>query len=288
VAACGPAGSRGQTVGQLFPVRQGRLACAAGAAAARSGWRASTATYTCQRRALEHAIPDPTRTNADFDYDRAALEFIGSQIMLGIEVDFVTDIFKTSTWTGSSTGSDLTASPVWSNAASTPIEDVWTQKQALKENNAVGDQSFKLILGYQVYKDLINHPDIIDRIKYGQTAGAPAIATTNLMAQLFGVDDVLVAGATRNTAQEEDADSFDFVVTQARALLISVPNSPAPFTPSAAYNFVWNDAGVQNGVENVYRYRDDRHESDVIGSGFWFDFKVVAGAMGAFWTTATS
>lgn len=261
---------------------------AEGAAAARSGWAVSNTTTTTERVALAHGVPDPVRVNADFDYDRAATEFIAHQMMLKVENKFNATIFTTSTWTGSSTGSDLTASPTWDDASSTPIEDIRLQIQTLQEVNAIAGGTFKLIFGCQTYNKLLDHPDIIDRIKYGQTAGGPAMANANILAQLFGVGEVLVGKATENTAIEGVAESMDFVLEQKKALLISVPASPTPFTPSAGYTFVWNEGDKANGVEGVKRYRDEVHESDVFEGGFWFDHKVVAGAMGAFWTSAVA
>ena len=261
---------------------------AEGAAAARSGWAVSNSTTTTERVALAHQIPDPIRANADFDYDRAATEFIASQMMLKVENKFNSAMFKTSTWTGSSTAGDLTASPTWDDASATPIEDIRLQVQSLQEANAVANGTFTLILGAQTFNKLLDHPDIIDRIKYGQTPGSPAMANEGILAQLFGVRQVLVGKATENVAIEEVAASMDFVLEQKKALLISTPVSAAPFVPSAAYTFVWNDGDKANGVEGVKRYRDDKYESDVLEGGFWFDIKVVAGTMGAFWTSAVA
>jgi len=261
---------------------------APGAAAAVSGVDVSTATYTCLREALAVRINDPQRANADdpLDLERQAVEFIGAQIALAVEADFASTVFTTSTWTGSSTASDLTASPTWDDSASTPIEDVRLQSDSILEKNGVAPNT--LVLGASTFRRLIDHPDIIDRVKYGQVPGAPAMASEQILAALLGLDRVLVARATKNTALEGVAGSYDFVLSQLKALLMYVAPSPAIMAPSAGYTMAWNDGDRTNGVEGVKRYRDEEYESDVIEGGFWFDHEVVAGSLGAFWTSAVA
>jgi hypothetical protein len=261
---------------------------APGAAAAVGGVNVSTATYTCLREALAYRINDPQRANADdpLDLDRLAVEHIAQQLRLAVEADFASTVFATSTWTGSSTGSDLTASPTWDDVASTPIEDVRAQSESILEKNGIAPNT--MVLGHQVFRRLLDHPDVIDRIKYGQTPGAPALANEQILAQLFGLDRVLVAKSTRNSALEQATGSYDFQLNQLRALLMYSAPSPSIMAPSAGYTFVWNDGDRSNGIEGVKRYRDEVHECDVVEGGIWFDFKVVAGSLGAFWSTATA
>ncbi|MDD5304423.1 MAG: hypothetical protein PHS14_15100, partial [Elusimicrobia bacterium] len=111
---------------------------AAGTESAGGGFRVSNDVYYCQRQAIHMDVSDPERANADpaINLDVDATEYITEQILLAQEIDFASQVFSTS-WTGcSSTVGYLTGSStnpasssggvirVWSDVASTPIEDL--------------------------------------------------------------------------------------------------------------------------------------------------------------------
>ena len=57
------------------------------------------------------------------------------------------------------------------------------------------------MLGKIVFDRLIDHPEFIDRIKYNFAQGVAAVANEKIMAQLWGLDEVLVMEAIYNSAQ---------------------------------------------------------------------------------------
>lgn len=260
---------------------------AAGTQAIRSGYKLTTTQYACERDAIGHQIPDPIRANADnpLDLDMAGTQFVGQQLMLALEIDWVSKFFVTGKWTGSSTATDLTASPTWDDAASTPIEDVRTQKRAVLQNT--GFEPNCLVLGKSTFDRLVDHPDVVDRIKYGQTAGGAATANEETLAKLLGIDRVLVARAVQNTGTEDATASYSFIAGATKALLAYAAPSAGLMQPSAGYRFTWGGTGNGQGVE-VKRYRDEPLESDVIEGGIWYSHKLVAAGLGAFWGTAVA
>lgn len=260
---------------------------AAGAVAVRSGYKLITTQFTCERDAIGHAIPDPIRDNADnpLDLDMAGTQFVAQQLMLALEVDFVAKFFAASIWTGSSSGGDLTAAPTWDDVASSPIEDIRTQKRAVLQNT--GFEPNTLLLGKSTFDRLCDHPDVVDRIKYGQTAGGPATANEETLAKLLGVDRVLVARAIQNTGVEDGTASYSFIAGTTKALLCYAAPNPGLMQPSAGYRFTWGGAGNAQGVQ-VKRYREEWNEADIIEGGIWYQHKLVAAALGAFWSTAVA
>jgi Phage major capsid protein E len=260
---------------------------AAGTQAARTGYKLITTQYNCERDAIGHQIPDPIRANADnpLDLDMAGTQFVAQQLMLALEIDWVAKFFAASIWTGSSTGADLTASPTWDDAASTPIEDIRTQKRAVLQST--GFEPNCLVLGKSTFDRLCDHPDIVDRIKYGQTAGGPATANEETLAKLLGLDKIVVARAVQNTGTEEAAASYSFIAGTTKALLVYAAPNPGLMVPSGGYRFTWGGTGNGQGVE-VKRYRDEPLESDVIEGGIWYSHKLVSAALGAFWGTAVA
>src|SRR3990167_803953 len=262
---------------------------AAGAVAMRSGYDVSTSTYKCQRQAIGHAIPDPVRRNADapLDLDAKAAEFVAAQLLLAVEVNWATSFFGASIWTGSSSGGDITPGTTWENAASTPIEDIRTQQRAMHTNT--GYSGNVLVFGMKVFDNLLDHPDVIDRIKYTAGAGNPAQGSREILARLFGVEKVLVAKATRNTGEEADPAAYSLINGTRNAMLVHAPASPSINEPSAGYTFVWDGDGAGNDMGmSVKRYRDEPVESDIIEGGIWYDHVVTSAALGVFFSNAVA
>lgn len=270
---------------------------APGAEAAVGGHRISTDNYECERWALARDIDDPTRANADpavSNLDARATQFITDQIELAHEVEFVTDFFAPSVWTGASSTSDMTgaASPAstaasfmyWNDAASTPIQDIRGELSAVESRT--GYRPNVLALGPQVEDALADHPDIVDRIKY-TGGGAASVDIKALLAQMFGLDRVVTLRAVRNTGTEGGTDSVRYLAGK-HALLMYVTPTPGLDIPTAGYTFVWTGAGTPLQGARIKRYRLDRNESDRVEGERWTDFKVVASELGAFFSGAVA
>ena len=126
------------------------------------GYNLSTDSYQADVYAFHKDIGDQTRANADapINVDREAVEFVTSRLLLKMETQFVANYFTTSVW-----GTDYTPSNLWSNyATSDPISDIETGKRAIL--SVTGYEPNTLVLGYDVFTSLKNHPDLVDRIKY--------------------------------------------------------------------------------------------------------------------------
>lgn len=258
---------------------------AAGTIASVSGYTLTTNTYVTERDAVAHQIPDPIRENADspLDLDRQATEWVSQQLLLAQEVDFAAKFFATSIWTGSSTGGDITPATTWDDVASTPVEDIRQQKRAILSNT--GQEPNVLVCGKALFDRLCDNPDIVDRIKYGQTAGAPAVANEQTLAQVLGLDRVVVAKATNQTAAEGAAATYAFILGGRNALLAYAAPNPGVMQPSAGYKMVWGGAGNNMGVQ-IKRYRREEFESDWIEGGIWYQHNLVSAALGAFFSNA--
>ena len=101
----------------------------------------------------------------------------------------------------------------------------------------------KLALGIEAYNALRNHGDIIERVKYMGSTANPAIVNTNVLAQLFGLDEVVVLESTYNAAGLGEAEDMEFICDTKGALLCYTTNAPAIDEPSAGYIFTWDMLG---------------------------------------------
>lgn len=260
-----------------------------GTASAGSGYGLTTDTYMADVYAFHKDIGDQTRANADnpLNPDMEATQFVTQRLLLRREVQWASDYFTTGVWGTDITG--VSSSPVagtsvykWSDYTnSTPIYDVETAKAVVLQNTGYEPNTF--VLGYKVFQTLKNHPLLVDRYKYTQ---AGAIVTEDLLAQLFGVERVLVAKAVVNSGKEgSNSQSYDFTVGSGALLCYTAPN-PGLMTPSAGYTFMWT--GVSGGLGTtvgVSRFRMEELKADRVEGEVAFDNKVVATDLGYFWTT---
>lgn len=270
---------------------------APGTESAGSGFDLTQATYSCDVYALHKDIDDQIRANEDvpLSSDRDATEWLMQKAMIKKEVDFASTYMTGGIWTfeadGVASGETAAASfdpenasnndkRHWSDPASTPIEDVRQAKTFVKQRTGLTPNTFTL--GQHTIDALMDHPDIIDRIKYGQTPGAPAMADTQILAKLFAVNEVLVSGAVQNTANEGATEANSFIVGK-HALLSYKPARPAILTPSAGYVFGWTGyLGGGVGAFQIKKMRLEWLNSDRIEGEMAYDQKLVSADLGYF------
>jgi len=246
----------------------------------------NTPTYFCETWAYHKDVTAADRANSDkpLTPDRDATQFISQKLLVRKEVEWMSRFFATSLWTTEYTG--VTATPTgtqrlhWNDASSTPVEDVADAQIAIQA--VTGYKPNVLTLGPYVYKDLRNHGDIIDRIKY--SGMIPAMANQNSMAALFDVDKVIVAEGVTNSAAKGATEDTDFIAGK-HALLSYSPNSPGLKQPTAGYTFSWTGllgAGAfgnrMNTIDMPWLGLGTRR----IEGEMSFDFKLVAADLGAF------
>ena len=216
-----------------------------GTESAGSGYNVSNTSFNCQVYALHKDVDEQVSLNTDdpLDAKRDAIKFIARQLLIRQERQFMTDVMAASVWTGSSTAGDITPSPTWDDPTSTPIEDVQVQQASILAKTGFLPNVF--YLSFQVYQKLVRHPDVIDLIKYGASAGAPAVANEEALAKIFGVEEVLVSKGVYTTSAENATAAFALMASK-NALLLYVPSSPGLYTPSSFYTFMWT--GVSYGL----------------------------------------
>lgn len=268
-----------------------------GAESQGAGFGTTTDTYFAHVWALHVDIGDQTRANVDLpmDMDRDATNFLTLQGLLRRESSFATTYMASGVWSfsydGVSSGATAVASldPTngsnnnvlqWNDASSTPVEDMRRAKTYMILRTGIKPN--KLVMGQQVYDALVDHPDIIDRIKYSSGNNTPAIVNKTALAALFEVDEVVVSSAVINGAEEGATEANTFLLGK-NALLVYAPRRPGLLTPSAGYTFVWRDyLGNSTGALQISKMRIPTRKSDRIEGETAFDQKVVAPDLGFF------
>lgn len=239
-------------------------------------FRLSSTSFFIEVFGLHYDVGRHERANADaaVDPEEDAAQVLMQDLMIQEEIQFDNDVMASGNWDNSETGG--TNFTRWDDAASTPIEDIAGGSVTVLADT--GREPNKLVLGYQTWKSgLMNHPDLLDRIKHSQTG----IMTTSLLANVLDLDQVIVSKAARNSAQEGLAASGSMIVADDALLLHSAAGGLR--TPTAGRTFVWTAYGPQGVLTERF---------DVEAEGAYprvqsfrtFDHKVTSSALGYFFT----
>lgn len=181
------------------------------------------------------------------DPRRSKARFIATQAQLHIEVLFAKNFFQPGVWanefTGVASGTTPSATQFikFSDANSDPIKFFDARKREILLQG--GRMPNKLTLGYDTFNALKEHPDLLERVKYTGSTANPAQVNENVLAQLFGVEEVSVMQAAYNAADEGQADDIQFICDPKGALFSYSPSAPRIDEPSAGYTFAWDPFG---------------------------------------------
>jgi len=205
---------------------------------------------------LEHTIDDEeyfTPEFAPFQRGPAAINFLSQQARLKAEEILGSTIFVPSVWTTSLAGVSSASPGVGQfsqfNLATTDLVEFW-RDEILTFSLATGQIPNRLYLGAQTWNGHLNNPDLKERLKYtvigGSFTGAmPAQAIA--LANLIGIDKIVVFMGIHNVAVEGLGEQNEFIVDPKGALLCHVADTPSPEVPSAFYNIMLNGNGQANG-----------------------------------------
>lgn len=244
-----------------------------------SGYGQSTDNYYADVWAFHKDVSDQVIENSDapLNPEADAARFVVQKFLTKMDLQWVADYFTTSVW-----GTDATPTILWDDAASDPITDVDTGKRTILVSTGFDPNT--LVLGYDVWRQLKNHPDIVDRYKH-TTADT---VTPEMVARLFEVDRILVSKSVYASNVEGETAAYGFTAGK-HALLCYVPPSPSLLTPAAGYTFTWT--GVSDGAGSqiaTVRIPMPTKRSVRVESQMAWDNKVVATALGYFFNSAVS
>lgn len=245
----------------------------------------NTPTYFCKKIAYHKDVFEEDRVNSDdpLTPDSDATDFVVDKLLLRREVQWAATYFKTGVWSADWTGAstaDTTHVKFWDDIDSDPVGDI--KKRCTDIQETTGKRPNTLVIGQRVFDALSEHPDVLDRIKYTQKG----VVTLDLLATLFNVERVMIAGAIKNSAAKGQTASMEFIFGK-NALLCYVEKKPGLKKASAGYIFTWK--GLLGS--NAYGGRILRIPIPLKGEGaervegeMAYDMKVVASDLGVFFS----
>src|SRR5579883_2080127 len=121
----------------------------------------------------------------------------------------------------------LAGGALWSAAGSDPVADIEAGREAIRET--IGVYPNVLLLSAKALKALKSNAAILDRIKYTQRG----LVTTDILASLFEIPNVVIGAATVATGQNDVLS--DVWGTDAVMAYSNVGGSPNPEEPGYGY-----------------------------------------------------
>jgi hypothetical protein len=234
-------------------------------------WSASTSTYGCIDHALREFLSDSLVNNSDQGVDprRRTNNFLTDLLLLTFE-RVISALATTYGNYGSSYRVQLSGGDQWdSYATSDPIGVVDTGKEAcFIEPNT-------MIMGKQVWTQLKNHPQILDRITGGATKVNPAMVTPELVAEIFEVEKVLIGKAKYNSSNKAQTASYSYVWGK-DVVLAYIEDQPSLEGVCAWKTFRWNQMTTGEGFQTrTYRNEEKGGGGEYIEVETSYDEKAV-------------
>lgn len=274
---------------------------APGAQTAGTGFEIAKAPYYCEVKGLHHPIPDQVVANADspIGYDMAATNLVTRKALINRENGWIAKYFTAGQWTLQAKGAGTATAAgaynpadnlggnsdllYWTNAASTPIEDI-RKAMTFVQLRSGGFRPNKFTLSRLVADVLFDHPEIIARVNAGQTPGGPARSNESVLAQILGLDEVLVMDGIVNSAKEGLAEANAFFGGK-HALLTYSPKVSGLMLPSAGYTFSWTGylGATENGTR-VKRFYMTAEASTWVEVETAYDQRVISAEMAFFFS----
>jgi hypothetical protein len=226
---------------------------------ARGDWEFEMGTYACEEHGWEEVVDDvEARLYARFfDAEEVATKRAVDILLRGQEARIASMLMNTSNITNTSD-----VSVAWNTSATaTPQADVETAKAAMRASSGLAPN--KIAMSKKVFDTVLITKEIKDAFRYTNPIelGGEEVKR-RLLAQYFGVDEVLVGGAIKDSAKKGKAASIADLWDDEYILLAAVSiGGPELREPCLGRTFLWTADSPQNLVTE--QYREEKKRSNI-------------------------
>ena len=230
----------------------------------RGNFKFQTATYACEEHGAEEPVDDRQAKmyREYFDAEQVATLRAFSAVLRNAEQRVADAVFNTTTWNGASLTTGITNE--WDDVGNaTPITDVDAAVKKVYDGSGLWANA--LIVNQKVFRNLRRCAQIIDAIE-SSGAGDPSKQsdiTADMLARVFDLDFVIVAGASRNNGKEGQAASPVQIWSDEYAMVCRVATSADMADPCIGRMFHWSEDGSSVGG-TVESYRDEVVRANII------------------------
>ena len=244
----------------------------------------ATDTYFAEVYGLAADFDQQTLANADdvLNLRMRKVKNVMNKMLMQKDRDFLNTFFKTGVWAEDLAGT--TDFVKWSDSAAVPIDNVRGWKRDFQLRN-YGIKCNKILIPQRTIDALMANPQILGRINGGATIANPALIDMTLLANIFGVEEVIVMDAVSNTAKEGATGTPAFMAGDSMLLTYS-PADAGLDMPASGLNFAYNSIeGVSYGI-SVESFTDEALQrkgvAEEIQAKMAYDMKVVGPSLGTF------
>ena len=237
---------------------------APGAGYNRGKFTFTTGSYTCVEYGAEEPVDDrESEMYAEyFDSEVVSTARAYNAVLRSQEERVAAAVFNTSTWTGSSLFTSITHE--WDDATNcVPLTDVEAAVQKIYDNSGLWANA--LIINQKVFRNLRNSDQVVERI---QSAGAgdptkPTDITVEMLAQVFDLPYILVAGGSKNSAIEGQSATPTQIWSGEYAMICKIATGADFREPCIGRTFHWSADGSSIGG-TVESYREEQSRSNIV------------------------
>jgi len=239
---------------------------APGAEYSTGDWNFTTETFATQERGHQNPVDDNEAKiyRHYFDAEQITAQRVLDVVLREQEKRAAALIFDAATWTGAALTTGVTNE--WDSNHKTdavPINDVEGAVRYVWANSGIWPNA--LIINRTVFRNLRNIDQIVNRIE-SSGAGSPTKATditAQMLAEVFDLDYVIVAGSAKNTAKEGQSVSIANVWSSEYAMVCRVAETNDIQEPCIGRIMHWDEDGSSPGG-TVESYRNEGRRSDMI------------------------
>lgn len=226
--------------------------------------------FACEEHGLEELIDDRARARNDrlYDVEAKAADKIRQILMRSYE-KAVADHVKNDGDIASQAAGGL-----WTTTSTDVFDDNRDMIQDVEDQ--CGMPANTLVVTSTVFNALRDNDEIVSRIKYSglddpkrgendvyANGGSGRGITANAIAQAFGLDQVVIAGAKRNGSNVAQTAALSSVWDDTRAYYMYLPEGDPFLTAAPFVTFHWDgDGSSQEGMYETYV--DDKTRSTVL------------------------
>lgn len=220
-------------------------------------------SYTTKEWGVEHPIDDKLSNlyGSYFDMESLALKKCVDVVLREQETRVADMIFNTTTWTGATLYLDV--STAWTSTSAVPITDVNTAKRNIRAN--FGRWPNTMIFNYNNLLYMREISQVQDRISSSGAGQSikPNEITAAQLANVFDINNVLIPGATYNSANEGQAAAFGELWSNSYCWIGYVATTNDITEPCVGRTMHWGGDG-STPLGTVETYREETNRSDIV------------------------
>jgi hypothetical protein len=235
---------------------------------------ASSDFYNVKNYALKFRMTLETELNRDPEYRMLSEENRTRFLVDKHLIDWETRIASLALNTAN-VGSTVTINSAWTDATnSRPVTNIMTVL-----NNfflGTGYKANRMLFGYQAWNNFIQSNQVRDGVMNPNVTGGGQYPVAENVARYFGMDRVIVAAATRNTADVAQTQTLNTIWGDNVLVYYAPPAASVEF-PSWMYSFRWNAPGLPNMTVERHPY-DPKRKIYEVEVGYYQDEKITNAA----------